>query len=166
MSLCCEGNLSNAFADALDKMQEKKLQLELLNERNFTWNMEVIDFHNYLGVNIDRKTNKKNNLKVFAPFMMDLPNITMHTNANPLQAFGSLFKNKGPSGAPIIDGLTLEVVAKIRTNLKLNVKVKEGGSSDKLIDRSKEIDDELHFVKFEGFYPSLELDPKALQSGI
>ena len=55
------------------------MHLEIVNERNHTWNMEVIDFHNFLGVEIDRKANQKKGIKEFSPFMMDIPNITMYT---------------------------------------------------------------------------------------
>lgn len=91
----CEGNLYNVFATSMDKMRERKVTLELLNNNNHTWNLEVVDFHNYLGVNIDRKENKKKGIKEFAPFMMDIPNMTMFTSANPLTAIQHLIKSRG-----------------------------------------------------------------------
>ncbi len=79
ISSACEGNLSKAFANGLDNIREKKLKISALNDKNYSWNMEVIDFHNYLGVEIDRKSNRSKGIKEFAPFMMDLPNITMYS---------------------------------------------------------------------------------------
>ena len=121
VSQACEGNLSKAFALGLDTLREKKLKLNLLNERNHTWHMEVLDFHNYLGVEIDRKANRAKGIKEFAPFMMDLPNMTMYMPSNPMQAMASIFKQKTKGGPMIVDGLTMEILVKVRTNYKLDL---------------------------------------------
>jgi hypothetical protein len=68
----------------MDKVREKKIEIRVINDKSHTWSLEVLDFHNYLGVEIDRKANKKKGIKEFAPFMMDMPNITMYTPSNPL----------------------------------------------------------------------------------
>ena len=67
----------------------------------------------------------------------------------------------------VIEGMTIEILTRIRTNCKLNLvtPVSEGNSSDKLIPNSKTTDDEIHFVKFEGFYPTFELSPESLKKG-
>lgn len=162
VSQATEGQLYNAFAEGMDQIRDKKYKLELLNERNPTWNFEVIDFHNFIGVEIDRKTCKQKGLREFSPFMMDLPNITVYTPGNPMQAMQSIFKSRG-SGKPLsIEGMSLEIVAKIRTNYKLNVC---DGSMNKLVTQGKENEDEVHFAKFEGFYPTFELSPENLMKG-
>lgn len=125
--------------------------------------MEVIDFHNYLGVEIDRKANKKKGIKEFAPFMMDLPNITLYTPNNPMQMMQSVFKSRGKGEPMIIEGMTIEIFTKIRTNLKLNLVA--DSTSDKLVPANKHAEDEIHFVKFEGFYPTFELSPENLMKG-
>jgi len=93
--------------------------------------------------------------------MMDLPNMTLYTPANPLNAMQALFKSRG-SGPMVIEGMTIEILTKIRTNYKLNLVTPESPTNNKLITKSKQIDDEVHFVKFEGFYPTFELSPESL----
>ena len=58
VSQACEGNLSKAFATGLDKARDKNFKINLVNDKSHTWNLEVVDFHNYLGVEIDRKVNR------------------------------------------------------------------------------------------------------------
>jgi hypothetical protein len=163
ISHACEGNLSKAFALGLDTLREKKLKLNLLNERNHTWHMEVLDFHNYLGVEIDRKANRAKGIKEFAPFMMDLPNMTIYTPSNPMQAMASLFKQKTKGWPMVVDGMTMEIVVKVRTNYKLDLV--DPSSPSTLIPTSKSVDDELHFLRFEGFYPTFEFAPETFMKG-
>ena len=96
----CEGNLSNSFLSSLDLMRGRKLQLEVLNERNPTWSIDIIDFHHYIGVKIDRRENRKAGVKEFNPFMMDLPNMTLYNKGNPLSFAASLMKTKAPGSPP------------------------------------------------------------------
>jgi hypothetical protein len=95
--------------------------------------------------------------------MMDLPNITMYSPSNPMQMMGSMFKARGKGEPMVIDGMTIEIFTKIRTNLKLNLASEN--SSDKLVPANKQMEDEIHFVKFEGFYPTFELSPENLMKG-
>ena len=48
--------------------------------------------------------------------------------------------------------MTLEILTKIRTNFKLDL-VEQNNS---LVPANKQSDEEIHFVKFEGFYPTFE----------
>ena len=121
ISKACEGNLSNAFAQSLDHFKEKKIGLEVLNARNHTWDLEVIDFHHYVGVKIDRKENKRKGVKEFNPFMMDLPNVTIYNSGNPISFATSLIKSRSAGGTPLITDFTIEILTRIRTNYKLNV---------------------------------------------
>ena len=125
--------------------------------------MEVVDFHNYLGVEIDRKANRAKGIKEFAPFMMDLPNMTIYTPSNPMQAMAPIFKQKTKGGPMIIEGATMEILVKVRTNYKLDLV--ESSTSSSLIPSSKLVDDELHFVRFEGCYPAFEFSPEKLMKG-
>ena len=74
-------------------------------------------------------------------------------------------RSQGSGKPAIVDGLTIEVLMKIKTNFKLNLKSSVEGE-DKLIPRSKELEDEIHFVKFEGFYPSFELTLEAMSGAV
>ena len=73
----------------------------------------------------------------------------------------SMFKSRGSGKPLVIEGLTIEIVTKIRTNYKLNLKEVD----KQLIPKTKEIDDEIHYVKFEGFYPTFELSQESLKNG-
>lgn len=64
----------------------------------------------------------------------------------------------------VVEGLTLEIIVKISTNMKLNLI--DSAASDKLIPKNKLMDDEIHFVKFEGFYPTFELSPESIKKGM
>lgn len=59
--------------------------------------------------------------------------------------------------------MTLEIIVKIRTNYKLDIF--DSSNSSSLIPTTRTIDDELHFVKFEGFYPTFEFTPETLLKG-
>jgi hypothetical protein len=76
----------------------------------------------------------------------------------------SVFKSRGKGEPMIIEGMTIEIFTKIRTNLKLNL-VAADSTSDKLVPANKHSEDEIHFVKFEGFYPTFELSPENLMKG-
>ena len=58
---------------------------------------------------------------------------------------------------------TIEVVLRITTNYKLNLKNPDG---TKLIPSGKERDEEVHFVKFEGIYPEFELSLESVQKAM
>ena len=161
VSSSCEGNLMNAFASSMDQMREKKIQLEVLNERNFTWSLEMIDFQHYVGAKIDRKENKKQGLKEFNPFMADLPNLTIYNRGALLQFAASIMRQR--DNKPVLTDFTIETTLKISTNYKLNLKMPDGS---KLIPTGKEYDDEVHFVKFEGMYPEFEVSLESIQKGM
>lgn len=64
----------------------------------------------------------------------------------------SIIKKK--EGGTSIKGLTLSILCKIRTNYKLNMTANpKHGPRERSIIKANEIDDELHFVRFEGVYP-------------
>ena len=65
----------------------------------------------------------------------------------------TIFKQKSSGKGMQIEGLTLELIVKIRTNYKLDLVDSSSSEKNKLISKGAEIDDEIHFVKFEGFYP-------------
>ena len=116
----CEGQLYNAFASGLDRYRDQKAGFELLNKTNPSWSLEVVDFHNYIGVEIDRKQNTKKGVRELKSMMFDVPNITLYTPSNPMNMLAGMFKSKGAGKALVVDGLTLEIIAKVKTNCKLN----------------------------------------------
>lgn len=74
------------------------------------------------------------------------------------------FGRKTEKGAPPkLEGLTIEMIVKFKTNYKLNLFSKTG---DKLISNKDAKDEEVHFVKFEGMYPEFELSPDALRKSM
>lgn len=162
----CEGNLYRGFKDGVSNLRDKNLKLRLYNEVNHTWQLEVIDFQNFIGVEIDRQANKSKGVREFNPFMMDLPNITIFTPSNPMNMFASLFKNQGTGKPMMVSGISIEILVKIRTNLKLDLIGESSSTTESLIPASRKTDDEIHYVKFEGFYPEFELSPESLKRGM
>ena len=85
--------------------------------------MEVVDFHNYVGVGIDRRENRKKGVVEFAPFMMQVPNLTIYASSDPMKAMQQLFKSApNPNGPLSIEGMTLEITTKISANTILRLK--------------------------------------------
>ena len=62
-----------------------------------------------------------------------------------------------------IDGLTVEMIVKIKTNFKLNLFDK---SRNQIISNNMATNEEVHFVKFEGIYPEFEFSPEALKKSL
>lgn len=124
--------------------------------------VRLIDFQNYAGCRIDRKLNKENGLKEANPFFVSLPNITVYMPSNPFKMTANFLGGsgpKGPKGAMQIDTLTLELIVAIKSNLKLDLidRHPDKGQRQQFLTPSKRNDDEIHFVRFEGRLPALEL---------
>ncbi|CDW71076.1 UNKNOWN [Stylonychia lemnae] len=160
----CEGLMGDAFLNSMDKLRDQKYQLALINERHHRISLELVDFHHYFGASISRKQNRKDMIKVFSPLMLDLPNMTMYTKGNTLESLQSLlgFQKQDKSNIKI-SGINLQLVVKFKTNYKLNLISKEG---NKLISNDQAIDEEIHFVKFEGQYPEFELNAQNLRKSL
>jgi len=59
-----------------------------------------------------------------------------------------------------MDSLTIELLVAIRSNLKLDLVDKKPGAEQEkksFLTKSRRNDDEIHFVKFEGRFPVMEL---------
>ena len=130
--------------------------------------MKLIDFQNYAGARIDRSLNRENGLKESSPFWVNLPNVTVYMPSNPFKMTASFLGGDGnamKSGPMTIDTLTLELVVAIRTNLKLDIVDlnPDKGQQARFLTKSKRNDDEIHYVKFEGKLPPLELSMEALK---
>ena len=92
---------------------------------------------------------------------MDIPNLKLFGPSNPMKMAQMFMKAKGPNSPIQLNNLTIDFILKIKTNYKLNMILKDG---TKLINNDDNVDDELHYVKFEGLFPNFELSPSALQS--
>lgn len=64
-----------------------------------------------------------------------------------------------------MDTLTIELLVSIRSNLKLDMVdlSPEPGQKAKFLTPSKVNDDEIHFIKFEGRLPTIELSAAAMK---
>ena len=129
--------------------------------------MKLIDFQNFAGARIDRKINRENGLKEVSPFFVNLPNITVYMPSNPFKMTSSFLNpgSAGASGGMKIDSLTIELLVSIRCNMKLDLidLSPDPGQKVNLLTPSKINDDEIHFVKFEGRLPPIELSMAALK---
>ena len=129
--------------------------------------MKLIDFQNFAGARIDRKINRENGLKEVSPFFVNLPNITVYMPSNPFKMTGSFLNpgSAGASGGMKIDSLTIELLVSIRCNMKLDLidLSPDPGQKVNFLTPSKINDDEIHFVKFEGRLPPIELSMAALK---
>ena len=95
---------------------------------------------------------------------MDIPNITIYTKGSPLASVQNMMGfNKNSTNNLKIDGLTIEMIIKFRTNFKLNLFSKDGS---KLISNDAMRDEEVHYVKFEGAYPEFEFSPESLKKSL
>ena len=167
----CEGNLYHKFSDALDLMQERNCKLKLLNKEkhrstsSINADLSVIDFQNFAGCRIDRKTNKENGLKEASPFFVNLPNITIFMPSNPFKMSASFFGEPTKGGAFKMDSLTIELQVAIKSNLKLDLvdKKPEADQKKRFLTPSQRNDDEIHFVKFEGRFPVIELSMEGIK---
>ena len=87
--------------------------------------------------------------------------------SNPLKMTDSLLKPglTGASGGMKIDSLTIELLVSIRCNMKLDMidLSPDPGQKVNFLTPSKINDDEIHFVKFEGRMPAIELSMAALK---
>ena len=63
-----------------------------------------------------------------------------------------------------IDTLTIELLVGIRSSLKLDLVdcEPEKGQKANFLTKSRRLDDEIHFVKFEGKIPPIELSRQAI----
>ena len=87
--------------------------------------------------------------------------MTMYMPSNPFK-MAEFFGGAGPqAGGPMkIDSLTIELIVAIKSNLKLDLvdlKPEKNQKKKSYLTASKINDDEIHFVKFEGRLPALEL---------
>lgn len=160
----CEGDLYHKFNGALDMLKEKDLKLKLLNQHQPLDGkiIELVDFQSFAGARIDRALNRENGIKEANPFWVTVPNLTIYMPSNPFKMTASFFGggDQAKGGPMKIDTLTLELIVAIKSNLKLDlVDLSPDDRHQKVnfLTNSKKTDDEIHFVKFEGRLPSLEL---------
>lgn len=112
---------------------------------------------------ISRVQNRKDGIKLANPFFMDLPNFSFYMPLNPLKLAGSFFgKQKDDKKPLMIDNITLEVLIRIRTNLKLTLTSLDQKTKETLYMGSPH-DNEFHFVKFEGCLPPIEMNMEAIK---
>ena len=94
--------------------------------------------------------------------LFDVPNFSLYLPSNPMQVASMLFNSKTGKEPLKIQNATLEVVLKIRTNLKLVVdNIDEKTMESKYLGRLR--DEEFHFVRFEGCLPPVEMTLDSLR---
>lgn len=80
-----------------------------------------------------------------------------------MQLAGMFFNNKSSGDKPLkIDGVTLEVLVRFRTNLKLALSGVDQKTQETVYMGQKR-DEEFHFVKFEGCLPAVEMSTDAIK---
>ena len=130
----------------------KVLNFDQLMSGEGALNLKMVDFTNHIGCNIDRETNRKQNLKhIPMNFWVKVPNLAIYvnprvkTNHNEPNSFGKVMSDlKNTQVQQIIQ----EVVLEFDTNMKLDIEDLKDGS--RFIDFQKVYSPERHFVKFEG----------------
>lgn len=144
----CEYHLSESIVPTLEKLSELGYVLQIINDKNHSFEMEVADMNQVIGAHIDRRRNVGHR-------RIDMSQILKNDNAK-------LFKVYVPKG---IRGSTLpmnvEMVLKIKTNLKLNIIDPHGNA---LIHPDDYSDEEIHFVRFESVFNEIEMNFSALMN--
>ena len=162
----CEGDLYRKFSDSLDMLNEQEVKLELVNKtqhqkNKITGSLDLIDFQNFAGARIDRSINRENGIKEMSPFWVKLPNFTIYMPSNPFKMTASFFGDqKSAPGAMQIDTLTVEIIVAFKSNLKLDLvdlHPDKGQQRTTFLTRLMRPEEEIHFVKFEGKLPTIEL---------
>jgi len=126
--------------------------------------VELVDFHHYLGASIDRRENKKKGLTEFSNFFfMDLAGFKLYKQGNnPMNFMQNLISAKKESRGIVLKDVNLEMLLKVKTNLKLNAI--NPATKEHLISSKDQSSDEIHFVKFEGRYPEFELSAESIRN--
>lgn len=116
-----EKTLAIAFKKGIDQIASNNTTLELMNSNNYNYSFELIDFHNYFGVEIDRQSNKSKGIKESMAGFLNNDNVTIYSGFNPLDMIKN-FSFKNITSPLKVTGLNVEFILKVKTNLKLNLK--------------------------------------------
>jgi hypothetical protein len=139
----CERNLYRSAIEGMQELIAEVDSIEILNEDNFPNNikMDIIDFKQTFGVSIDREWNATRGVRSFKPLFWN-------RNKENFEIFMPDHK--------VGDVLTLnfELLIRIETNLKLNVKHRDGTY---LINQEDHMKDEIHFMRLESVVNSFEI---------
>lgn len=157
-----EKSLADAFVSQMQNIQQRGAKLELMNQKHHTFKIEVVDFINSIGIGIDREANRQKGVKEITSFLFDIPNLKIYGPSNPLKMGAALMSLKGgsdPNKEQFFNTITLGLLFKVRTNLKLNLVEADG---ERMIPKNKETDEEVHYVKFEGLNDKFKIDPANL----
>ena len=167
----CEGQLYLKFSEALDLLDQKNLRLKLLNaHRNkkphLSGSLTLVDFHNFAGVRIDRQVNRASGLREVSPFFVNLPNISVYMPSNPFKMSAGFLDPTTQGKGLKMDSLTMELLVAIKSSLKLDLVdlSPDEGQRPNFLTESKLNDDEIHFVKFEGRLPTIEMTPASIKN--
>ena len=139
--------------------------MEVLNRNSLQTKLHIdlIDFHQFAGVKICREQNRKDGIKLANPFFMDLPNFSFYMPSNPMSLAKSFFGNQKNEKQPLmINNITLEVLVRIRSNLKLVLGTLDQKTKETLYMGAPQ-ENEFHFLKFEGCLPPIEMSLDAIR---
>lgn len=135
----CESNLANEFNDSLADLRSDGLSLDLINEKNHSFELDLVGIQQLVGPKLDRKLNKG-----FKP--MDL---SRFMGAGTKDVIKVLAPTSNIDTIP----LSLAMILKVKTNLKLNVVDKDRKG---MIDYDDYGDEEVHFIRFESTFKEIE----------
>ena len=123
--------------------------------------VEVIDYQYCGGVKISRDENRKDGISLANSFFMDIPNFSLYIPKNPMSLVSTMFS--GDKTKPMmLPNLTVEVIVRFRTNMKLSLQGIDQETKDTIYLGSQR-DEEYHFVKFEGCLPPVEMSESAFR---
>ena len=112
-----EPTIRSDFLEELNNLESNEVQLELINEQNATFKCELYDLRIIIGASVSRTENKANRLGEF-----NFPGVRGSKLINVYMADLQHVQNMRKLE------MNLEVIAKLRTNLKLNAIDKSGNA--------------------------------------
>ena len=162
----CEQTLALKFIEGKKALlKENSNRLQVLNKASMMNRLQIdlIDFHQFAGVKISRAQNRKDGIKLANPFFMDLPNFSFYMPANPMQLASAFFGKQTNEKKPLmINNITLEVLVRIRTNIKLTLTSLDPKTKETIYLGTPH-ENEFHFLKFEGCLPPIEMSMEAIK---
>jgi len=111
-------------------------------------------------------------MREITPWFADLENLSVYIHRNPLKTLGKLLARKEATGPKSdlnknggylrVGGMSLSLTMMFRSNLKLNFRDENSGVN--FITEKKRLDNEVHFVTFEGKIGAVSLTKNAIKN--
>lgn len=97
---------------------------------------------------------------------MDLPNFSFYMTSNPLNLAKAFFGSQKNEKQPLmINNITLEVLVRVRSNLKLVLSSLDQKTKETIYMGTPH-ENEYHFLKFEGCLPPVEMSMEAIKKAV